>query len=410
MVDPLWKRPSDRICELIRAAAEDMLAASDGIVDDMQHASQEGSRYSALTDDPQFAQADRQMARTYLLHWLSSNLLEPGQRVPPCVDPGVRQYARDGVRRGMEMDDLGSWRGAQYALWDRWVGSCFAATSDLDDLREVMKLSQRSLSTFIDDSIQELNEYVDQERSELVRGVNAQRQATVQLLLEGAPIGRPLAESKLGYSLAGSHLAAIVWLDSSDDDVARLDAAAESVLRVCGAPRRLTLNTSTSTLWVWMPVSSAPTAAQCEAAVSELPGVHVAFGRPARDLDGFRRSHLDAATAQRVLARVGSARTVVRYEDIALVAVLTSDMAQADQFVADTLGELATADRVLRETVLTYVRERFNGSSTAERMYTHRNTIERRLNRADQLLPQPLADDAASVVAALSLVALRDSP
>lgn len=409
-MDPLWKRPSDRICELIRTAAEHMLASTDDIVDDLQHASQEGTRYAALTDDPQFALADRQMAKTYLLHWLSSNLLEPGQRVAPCIDPGVRQYARDGVRRGMDMNDLGSWRGAQHALWDRWVAVCFAAISDRDDLLELMKLSERSLSTFIDDSIEELNAYVDQERTEVVRGVNAQRQATVQLLLEGAPIGRPLAESKLGYSLAGSHLAAIVWLDSSDDDAARLDAAAESVLRLCGAPRRLTLNTSTATRWLWMPVSAAPTVPQCESALADLPGVHVAFGRPARDLDGFRRSHLDAAAAQRVLARVGSARTVVRYEDIALVAVLTSDMAQADQFVTDTLGDLATADRVLRETVLTYVRERFNGSSTAERMFTHRNTIERRLNRADQLLPAPLADDAASVVAALSLVALRDSP
>ncbi len=40
-------------------------------------------------------------------------------------------------------------------------------------------------------------------------------------------------------------------------------------------------------------------------------------------------------------------------------------------------------------------------------MFTHRNTIERRLARADQLLPVPLADNAASVVAALMLVELR---
>ncbi|NMO03508.1 PucR family transcriptional regulator [Gordonia sp. TBRC 11910] len=387
-----------------------MLASSDEIIDELQLASQQGTRYPAIVDDPEFVQADRQMGKTYLFHWLSSNLQDPGLRVPPCVDSGVRQYARDAVRRGMDMNDLGSWRGAQHTMWDRWVDGCFAATSDLTELRALIKVSERSVSTFIDDSILELNAYVDQERTELVRGVNAQRQATVQLLLEGAPIGRTLAETQLGYSLAGSHLAAIIWLDSNDDDATRLDAAAEVVLRLCDAPRRLTLNASTATLWLWLPAGVAPQVQRCEAALAELPGVHVAFGRPARDLDGFRRSHLDAASAQRVLARVGSARRVVRYEDVALVAVLTTDMAQADQFVADTLGDLATADRVLRETVLTYVRERFNGSSTAERMFTHRNTIERRLTRADQLLPQPLADDAASVVAALSLVALRDSP
>ena len=47
-------------------------------------------------------------------------------------------------------------------------------------------------------------------------------------------------------------------------------------------------------------------------------------------------------------------------------------------------------------------------SAAAEKLYTHRNTVERRLARVDQLLPAPLADNAASVVAALMLVQLRD--
>lgn len=98
----------------------------------------------------------------------------------------------------------------------------------------------------------------------------------------------------------------------------------------------------------------------------------------------------------------------MRYEDVALVSVLTADMTQADKFVSDTLGDFADADAVLRETVLTYVQERFNASAAAERLYTHRNTVERRLSRAGQLLPAPLADNATSIVAALMLVQLRD--
>ena len=157
-----------------------------------------------------------------------------------------------------------------------------------------------------------------------------------------------------------------------------------------------------------MPLRAPISSEAAEAALADRIGVHVAFGRPGRDLEGFRRSHLDALAAQRVLARVGSARPVVRYEDVALISVLTADMAQADQFVTDTLGDLATADAGLRDTALTYVRERFNASAAAEKLYTHRNTVERRLARVDQLLPAPLADNAASVVAALMLVQLRD--
>lgn len=98
----------------------------------------------------------------------------------------------------------------------------------------------------------------------------------------------------------------------------------------------------------------------------------------------------------------------MRFEDVALISVITADMTQADRFVNDTLGDLATADTTLRDTALTYVRERFNASAAAEKLYTHRNTVERRLARADQLLPVPLAENAASVVAALMLVQLRD--
>lgn len=408
-VEAQWQRPSDRVCSLIQAVAERILAAASEAVEEMHAAAQQGARYRALIDDPQLAAADRQMSRVYLLHWLSANLQDPGARVAPCVAPEVLRLARDLVRRGMDMNDLGSWRGAQHGAWGLWVDACFAVTTDLGELRDLIKVSERSMATFVDDSIAALNEYVEQERTELARGANAERQAMVQLLLEGAPIERARAESRLGYALTDSHVAAIIWVDSSDE-TGGLDTAAEAIMRACGATRRLTLNASATALWVWLPADAAPPAEAIATAVTNLPGVHVAFGRPAHDLEGFRRSHLDATAAQRVLDRVGSARTVVRYEDVALIAVLTADMAQADQFVTDTLGDLATADPVLRETVLTYVRERFNGSAAADRLFTHRNTIERRLARADQLLPAPLADNAASVVAALMLVQLRDTP
>ncbi len=391
----------------MRDVAERLLAASSTAVDEVVAAAHRDAEYRALVDDPQLAAADRQMSKTYMRHWLSATLHDPGARVLPCVEPEVLQFARDLVRRGLDMHDLGSWRGAQHGAWELWVDTCFAATTVLDELRDVMKVSERSMAAFIDDSIAALDEYVERERADLARGASAERHATVQLLLEGAPIGRSRAESRLGYALTGSHVAAIVWSDSADQ-AAGLDAVAEAVMRICEAPRRLTLNASTTALWVWVPAEMVPSAEMVDAALATHPGIHVAFGRCGRDLDGFRRSHLDAAAAQRLLARIGSARPVVRYEDVALVSALTADMAQADQFVTDTLGDLATADPVLRQTVLTYVRERFNGSATAERMFTHRNTIERRLARADQLLPAPLADNAASVVAALMLVQLRD--
>lgn len=256
-MDSSWPRPERRIALLIREVAERLLASSDAAVEELTAAAHAAADYRTVLDDPQLVAADRRMNKTNMVHWLSGNLQDPGARVPPSTDPDILQFARDVVRRGLDMNDLGSWRGAQHGAWSAWVDECFAATSDLDELRELMKISERSMSTFIYDSIAALDEYVEKERAELARGVSAERHATVQLLLEGAPIGRDRAEARLGYALTGSHLAAIVWSDSTDE-AASLDAAAEAMMRACGATRRLTLNASASALWVWVPADAAP--------------------------------------------------------------------------------------------------------------------------------------------------------
>jgi DNA-binding PucR family transcriptional regulator len=133
----------------------------------------------------------------------------------------------------------------------------------------------------------------------------------------------------------------------------------------------------------------------------------VAIGRPGTDVDGFRRSHLDAATTQQMLARLTSPQQVARYEDVQLVALLTSQPTRVDEFLADTLGGLLGADPETQQTVLTYVRELGNATRTAQRLYTHRNTVLRRLARADELLPRPLADDVLAVATALEVLRWR---
>ena len=124
-------------------------------------------------------------------------------------------------------------------------------------------------------------------------------------------------------------------------------------------------------------------------------------------MSGFRRTHMDAAAAQRLLARLDSGLSIVRYEDVHLVDLLSTDPSSADQFVADVLGELKDASPVLHQTVLTYVDEGLNRTSTAERLYTHRNTIDRRLARIDELLPKPFARNPIEVAAALTLLSVR---
>jgi DNA-binding PucR family transcriptional regulator len=282
---------------------------------------------------------------------------------------------------------------------------CFGLTEDPHELRELLDVSSLSISTFLDDTIAALVERMDTERDDLRGGTHAERRAAVALLLEGAPIHRSRAETRLGYRFAGVHTALVLW-GSAGTTSEELESAAETLMKASGADRRLTVVASAEALWLWLPVA-APTTARLAPGLAGHPRVRVAVGRSGHGLEGFRRSHLDAGLAQQMLARLSPGRQIAAFRDVQLVSLLTQDAAQAEEFIADTLGDLATAEPALRDLVLTFVREQCNATRTATRLYTHRNTVLRRLTLADELLPQPLADNVVHVAAALEALAWR---
>lgn len=402
----MWSTPSPRVRELIRQGAEIVLNPRAEWIEELHAAALGGARMRAIAEDPVLRDGVRQTNLANLLHWGMANARHPGRRVPPYVGPEALENARDLVRRGLDASALDSYRTGQNVAWRRWMEICFDLTSDPAELQELLDVSSRSISAFLDDTVAAISERMEAERDELVRGTHAERRAAVALLLEGAPITRARAEAQLGYPLTGSHTAAVVWT-SAHASMDQLEGAAEELVRVSDARRRLTVVAGAGALWVWIPVARAPSPGPLTARLADHPGIRIAVGRPGRDVDGFRRSHLDALATQRMLARLTSPQQFARYEDVQLVALMTADPAQADEFVSDTLGDLENADQEIREVVRTYVREQCNTSRTAERLYTHRNTVIRRLARADELLPRPLAENLVAVGAALDLLRWR---
>ena len=280
----------------------------------------------------------------------------------------------------------------------------FGLTSDPDELRELLDVSARSLFEFVDATLAGIAEQIQIERDELTRGTHAERREAVALILDGAPISRQRAEARLGYSLEQAHTAAVVWGDEPDCDSSRLDRATEALVHGADAQRPLSVIASAATRWVWIPGNVAPDLRRLEEAMNEMPGVRIAVGSTARGIEGFRRSHLDAITTQRMLARLNSTQRVAGFEAVELVSLVTQDPDRADQFVKQTLGEFAPASPDLRAAVLTFVNEQCNASRAAARLYTHRNTLLRRLSRAEQLLPRPLGDNSVHVAVALDMV------
>jgi DNA-binding PucR family transcriptional regulator len=405
-MDASWPAPSKQVRRLIRRGAEVMLDPSADWIDEMHAAALGGERVRPVADDPVLAERLRRDSLSHLLHWASFNVQHPGRRVPPNTTADSLDTARDLVRRGLDATVLETYRTGQNVLWRRWMQTCFDLTSDVGELRELVDVAARSMSTFIDDTIDAIDARMNAERDHLISSTHAERLTAATLILEGAPIPPARAETQLGYRLTGPQTAAIVWGSPSTNGV-QLENAADALGRATDTTGRLTIVASVASLWVWLPAAVPPATASLSKQLEATPEVRVAIGRPGRDLDGFRRSHLDAAATQRLLARLTSPQQVAHYEDIALVALITADAARADEFVRDTLGDLLTADADIRETVATYAREQFNTSRTAERLYTHRNTVIRRLARADELLPRPLAQRPIAVSAALEVLRWR---
>lgn len=377
-------------------------------IEELHAATLGGERMRAVAEDPVLAESVRRTNFANLLHWATSNVQRPGERVPPNLGPEELETARDMVRRGLDQTALDTYRTGQSVAWRRWMEICFSLTSDPDEIHALLELSERSIRTFLDDTIDAISARMAAERDQLARGSHEDRLATVGLILEGAPIPRARAEAQLGYRLTGPHVAAVVWGDPTTP-ASQLETVAEALTRASGATRRLTVLASSATLWLWLPVATAPTSAQLAPHIIDTSDIRMGIGRLGRDLEGFRRSHLDAIATQRMLTRLTSPHQVAHYDDIALVALIASDATRAEEFVQDTLGELLSADPDIRDTVSTYIREQCNTSRAAERLYTHRNTVIRRLARADELLPRPLPHNIIAVAAALEVVRWRGS-
>jgi DNA-binding PucR family transcriptional regulator len=400
-----WERPSDRICELMRSGAEIILNVPPSWLEELDKATLSSEYMRTIAADPVLTEATRRSNRANLLHWAAANISHPCEPVPANLRPETLGIARDAIRRGFDDAAVDAYRIGQNVAWRFWMQIAFGLTSDPEELRELLDVSSRSIASFIDATIAGIYHQMEIEREELTAGTHAEKREIVELILDGAPITRQRAESRLGYRLNQPHTAAVVWGNEPDADMADLDRAAEALIQTVETQRSLNVLASAATRWLWIPGPDQPDLASVAAAVEQLPGVRIAVGPTAAGIEGFRRSHLDAVTTQRMVARLGSTQRVASFTDVELVALIMADPERADRFIKDTLGEFETATPELHRTVLTFIEEQCNASRAAAKLYTHRNTLLRRLARADEMLPRPL--EGTSVHVAVALEALR---
>jgi len=395
--DPL----SPQAADLVRRVAQGILDEPAELMDQVE-AAVSAAADEPLRSEPVLAAEVAASTRANVLHWAASIERDPGGRVPANLTPEVLGIAREAFRRGIEQTVYTTYHAGQNVVWAYWMRTAFALSRDPAVLRQALAAGSASVAGFVEDMVAALSEQLRRERAELARSSHARRFEVVSLILDSAPITTGRAGAQLGYDLRRRHTAAVLWTDPRHPDQAALAAAAEALGPATRARQVLTVIASSSSVWAWLAAASDTGAAAITAATAAHPGVRVAVGPPGTGADGFRRSHFDAVATQRLMARRPDLR-VARFTDVQLVALAIADEQRAREFVARTLGKLADADPDLRDTLCVYISEQFSAARAARALYTHRNTVLNRLQRAERLLPIPLAGHGLEVGVALEI-------
>ncbi|MEV8047448.1 helix-turn-helix domain-containing protein [Streptomyces griseoluteus] len=396
-MDELWPTPSSEVADAIRSLCQRLLTETDALVDAFARPSLLAQNDPALLADASLVEEDRELNRSDLVQWLTANVQQPGRRVEPYVGPRTTAYINDLVSRGIAPDFAVAWRVALGIGWRRWLEECVADCAGPDLLVGVLDVTAKSLVQYALDSVAALRQAG---LAAAMGHTDAEGIALIQLIANGAPMAEDLAEGRLRYRMARWHVGLVVWIDDPQEADA-LDKTVSAVRSAAGGGSALVARASGTSRWLWLSGEAVPDFQQVEKALATADKVRAAVGRPGRGLEGFRSSHQDALAAQALVIRLGSDRRFTAYADVELIDALTKERAGARRFVINTLGPLAEADTALRQALLTYVQCGFNTTRAAANLYAHRNTVERRVSRANELSAVKVEDNPAHVAAAL---------
>ncbi len=344
-----------------------------------------------LLDDPDLLAAARSgmaadiaVALDLTAGTLSLSDLEP--------TPQATAFARQLARRNLPVADLNrAYRVAVRALWYWAAGQIRQRVHDPSERADAIEgLSKAVFAT--GDALGEMvmKRYAD-ERERWLRSADAVRSATVQELLGGDPVDLHTASQRVRYELRQEHQAFVVW---SEEEGIHPEGAAAAV----GGSRALLVPMGVGIVAGWSPAgTSDPSAAE---------GVAVALGVPGRDLAGFRASHHEAMAARRVARLMGRRESPIYYDDVALLALLTTDLEQAANFARRRLGPLAAQDvatRRLADTLLTVLEANRSPRRAALLLGVHENTVAKRLRTIDEMMEPTEHDSPVELMAALQI-------
>jgi DNA-binding PucR family transcriptional regulator len=318
-------------------------------------------------------------------------------------------FAYELVHRGVDLGALlRAWRLGHALVEDCWERAANELEPDPELRWRALAKAFRFFFAYVDAVSVQLTRAYDEERARWIRGSAAVRSEMVHALLAGELIPTAKASAALGYEVAHRHIGFIVWADPgapNPGDAGALEGVAAAVGHALGDGPCMLVPIGNWVVWGWI---TAITADRPHTKRLSLPdGTRAALGDPADGLDGFVRTHQEAAAARRVASLLGRrAGTAVRYRSVALLALLSADSLAAARFVEGELGELACANDStarLRATLEVYLDENMSPVRTSRRLHINKNTVVYRVNKAEEILDHGIHERRQELEAALRL-------
>jgi DNA-binding PucR family transcriptional regulator len=325
-----------------------------------------------------------------------------------AIPPEALDGARTVARRGIDLDAIyEGYRRGQKVVLDRWLACTYQIVEPGPELIAVIELSLSLAFHYVDQALGRVLAEAQREREDVIGGGLARRTETVRLILDGAPIDSAAASRRLGYELDRRHTAVVVWTESPVATHGALESAAVLLAQAAGCHRPLTLPAGTTTLWAWIGTHGEPDIADLRSTIERSPtDMRAAIGPTRRGIEGFRASHEAALTVHRLILGNPTSGRLASYRELEVTALAAHDPRRAAEFISATLGPLAADEPAaarLRETLRVYLEEADNAPRAAARLYTHRNTVLKRIARATELLGYEPAQRRLAVELALEL-------
>ncbi|MDD3447139.1 MAG: helix-turn-helix domain-containing protein [Zavarzinia sp.] len=219
------------------------------------------------------------------------------------------------------------------------------------------------------------------------------------------------ASARLAYPLKGRHVAIILREDAGRTGAAvSVEALIQDWAEALRADHSLVVRVDTRTSWCWLALRPGPLRNGPAMPDSVVAGI----GRPAAGAAGFARSHREAADALRVAEQIkGAESAAIRFDDVILAALCSTDPGRTDAFVREELGPLATDDpaaRRQRETLEAFYAANCNYRSAAAALGLHHNTVRYRLEQIETALGHPVGERRLNLEMALHLVGIFGVP